>query len=274
MEIIDFNKLWSQSSEDVSKIQDYWDMRAEEFNDDVFTKEGNQRNSTIIDLLISKGMLNEDMEVLDIGCGPGKYSMEFSRKAKKVTGIDISPKMISFAKENSKKIGATNTDFMLIPWGQLDLDKQKWTKKYDLVFASTCPGINNSENLMKMVKASKGYCFLSCFANRTDKIKDEFNRVVFGQSTNSRGNNKIYYIFNILWQQGLYPEICYQDTEWKSQWTLEKAIEVCSLQFGKKLEDGTELKKKGENYLASIVKNGIIKETTSSKIAWIYWKTK
>mgnify|MGYP001587634376 FL=1 len=67
MEIIDFNKLWSQSSEDVSKIQDYWDMRAEEFNDDVFTKEGNQRNSTIIDLLISKGMLNEDMEVLDIG---------------------------------------------------------------------------------------------------------------------------------------------------------------------------------------------------------------
>lgn len=274
MEIIDFNKLWSQSSEDESKIRDYWDMRAEEFNNNVFPKQGNQKNSTIVDLLLSKGMLDKNMEVLDIGCGPGKYSIEFSRVAKKVTGIDISPKMISFANENSKKIGATNADFMLMPWGQLDLDKQKWTKKYDLVFASNCPGINSSENLMKMVKASKGYCFLSCFANRTDNIKDEFNRVVLGQSTNSRGNNKIYYIFNILWQLGFYPEICYQDFKWENEWTLEKAIRVCSLQFGKNIEDGTLLKKKGEKYLAGEVKNGIIKESISSKVAWIYWKTK
>jgi SAM-dependent methyltransferase len=274
MEIIDFKKLWCQSSEDVSEIQNYWNLRAEEFNNNVFRKEGDQIHSPIIDLLISKGMLKKDMEVLDIGCGPGKYSIEFCKEAKKVTGIDISPKMVQFAKENSKKIGATNVDFMLIPWNEIDLDKQNWTKKYDLVFASNCPGINNSKTLMKMVQASKGFCFISCFANRTDKIKDEFNRVVLGQSVNSRGTNKIYYIFNIHWQSGLYPEICYQDNKWESEWTLEKAIEVCSLQFGKNIEDGTPLKEKAEKYLAKISENGIIKEITSSRLAWIYWKTK
>ena len=274
MDIKDFDKLWLQTPANVSEIKEYWDQRAEEFNNDVFIKEAHKRNSTVIDFLLSKDMLSSDMEVLDIGCGPGKYSLEFSKKAKSVTGLDISPKMIQFAKDNSNKIGAINSDFIMIPWGQVDLEKQNWKKKYDLVFASMCPGINSSETLMKMVQASKGFCFLSSFANRTDKVKDEFNKVVLGQNINSRGKNKIYYIFNILWQSGLYPEICYQDFKYESQWTLKEAIKVCFLQFGKNIKDNTKLKKDGEKYLASICKNGIIKETTRSKIAWIYWKTK
>lgn len=274
MDIKDFDKSWVQTPVDVTEIQEYWDQRAEEFNNDVFIKEGHKNRSTVIDFLLSKDMLSSDMEVLDIGCGPGKHSLEFSKEAKKVTGIDISPKMIQFAKDNSIKIGATNSDFIMIPWGQIDLEKQNWRKKYDLVFASMCPGINNSETLMKMVQASKGFCFLSCFANRTDKIRDEFNKVVLGQNNNSRGKNKACYIFNILWQSGFYPEICYQDFKFESEWTLEEAIKVCFVQFGKNIEVDIKLKKDGEKYLAAISKNGIIKETTSSKIAWIYWKIK
>lgn len=274
MDIKDFNKLWTQPLEAVSVVQDYWDLRAEEFNNNVFRKEGHKKQTNVIDFLISKHMLNKDMEVLDIGCGPGRYSLEFAMKAKSVTGIDISPKMLQFAKENSKNIGANNVNFDQIPWDQVDLHKQKWTKKYDLVFASMCPGINNSETLMKMVEASKGFCFLSSFANRTDKIKDELNRNVLGKSENSRGKNKIYYAFNILWQSGFYPEICYQDVNWENVLTLEKAINIYSAQFGKKNENDTQIKKKVESYLAGISKNGVIKETTSAKIAWMYWKTK
>jgi len=48
-----------------------------------------------------KNIIKEGMKVLDLGCGTGittKYIVELGAK---VTGIDISPKLIEFARENS-----------------------------------------------------------------------------------------------------------------------------------------------------------------------------
>ncbi len=41
--------------------------------------------------------------VLDAGCGHGYYSILFAREGAKVTGIDISKKMVKLAKENAVK---------------------------------------------------------------------------------------------------------------------------------------------------------------------------
>lgn len=47
--------------------------------------------------------VNENNIVLDIGCGNGALSYDIAKKAKKVVGIDLSEKNISFAKERYSK---------------------------------------------------------------------------------------------------------------------------------------------------------------------------
>jgi ubiquinone/menaquinone biosynthesis C-methylase UbiE len=48
--------------------------------------------------------------LIDIGCGPGVYSVEFAKRGANVVGIDISGKMLDKARDNAKK---TNMELML-----------------------------------------------------------------------------------------------------------------------------------------------------------------
>jgi hypothetical protein len=45
-------------------------------------------------------------------------------------------------------------------------------KKFDLVTAINSPGIHDRITQEKMIEASKGYCFLSNFVDRTDSVQD------------------------------------------------------------------------------------------------------
>jgi 2-polyprenyl-3-methyl-5-hydroxy-6-metoxy-1,4-benzoquinol methylase len=41
-----------------------------------------------------------EMQVLDVGCGNGYFARELARCGARVTGIDISPRMVAHAKEH------------------------------------------------------------------------------------------------------------------------------------------------------------------------------
>jgi len=60
---------------------------------------GNQRHIRIKNDL--KNIIKEGMKVLDLGCGTGITTKYIAELGAKVTGIDLSPKLIEFAKENS-----------------------------------------------------------------------------------------------------------------------------------------------------------------------------
>ena len=55
--------------------------------------------------LVESGSVNP-CKTLDLGCGAGNYAIYLATKGFDVTGIDISPSAISFARENARKKGA------------------------------------------------------------------------------------------------------------------------------------------------------------------------
>ena len=65
--------------------------------------------------------------VLDVGCGTGGHALILSSRGYKVTGVDISSKMIDIAKEKGK---GRNIRFI-----QADLQKLNLGKKFDTVVA-------------------------------------------------------------------------------------------------------------------------------------------
>jgi len=53
-----------------------------------------------------------EMNILDIGAGTGRSSIELSRKAKKVTGTDVYESVINFGKDEINKLGLKNIEYM------------------------------------------------------------------------------------------------------------------------------------------------------------------
>ncbi|WP_425447369.1 class I SAM-dependent methyltransferase [Dethiothermospora halolimnae] len=268
MNIEIFDKLWRESSKiDLATTEKLWDFRAKEFNNMIDNKEKESKVKDSIDFLISENIINKESSVLDIGCGPGRYSIEFSKVVKEIKGIDISPNMINYARENVKKSNIKNASFDVVPWEKIDIEVKGWKNKFDLVFVSMCPGIHNKDTLIKMTEASKGYCFLSGFVTREDKVRDGINNIISKDKSRKRWGNKIYYGFNILWNMGIYPKIYYKDVEWNKEMDLEDAIKMHTIS----VKEDPKLKNDIEKYLNDISQNGIITEYTKAKIGWLIW---
>ena len=75
-----------------------------------------------------------NLDVLDFGCGSGRFSIILSEKAKRVIGLDITPEMIQVAKEEN---GAQNIHYGMIDGsnlplkdGSIDLILTVWVLQY------------------------------------------------------------------------------------------------------------------------------------------------
>lgn len=266
-----FEDIWNKSSQDnLQDTQNFWNHRAEEFNCVGADKKKDKEKLVLIEFLISKGFIDENSNVLDIGCGPGKYAVEFAKRACSVTGTDISPEMLKYAKQNAELQKLNNVKFLNSPWQTLDIDKLSWNKKFDLVFASMTPAINSADALLKMMKASKKHCFMSGFVYRKDSLRDEIYKKL--NFHNKNRISSIYCAFNILWNMKIYPEITYKNSKWEKEWTVDKAVELHTLQLlkGGKLDES----KKAEirKYIEDKSENGIVKSAVDAKIAWMTWE--
>jgi ubiquinone/menaquinone biosynthesis C-methylase UbiE len=64
--------------------------------------------------------LDKSAKILDVGCGPGKWSMFLAKKFGSVTAVDVSPEMILLAKENARKHGLRNVAFHVMDASKLN----------------------------------------------------------------------------------------------------------------------------------------------------------
>lgn len=65
--------------------------------------------------LLDDAGIEPGMRVLDIGCGPGAVSLMLARRVGDqghVFGVDLDPRMLALARENSRQAGASNLTFI------------------------------------------------------------------------------------------------------------------------------------------------------------------
>jgi SAM-dependent methyltransferase len=266
-----FDQVWSSRKVDLDASQALWDSRAEEFQ----RYKSNDRVNQIVGFLVSRQALNESGEVLDIGCGAGRYSMEFAQKAKKVTGLDISPKMIDFAKKNALEQALSNTEFRVLSWEEADVEALGWKKKFNLAAAIMTPAISSRECLDKMIAASQGYCIMSGHLDKREKVMDELEKTVLGRDPVpfDYGMN-IYCSFNVLWQYGIYPELTYYDMKRDNLRPVEEAFNYYCAQLERKYKLDAEEKLSVKEYLTKIAHKGQVEDLFESRTAWLFWENK
>ena len=172
MDIQYFNRLWNEGKPAEASGKSFWNNRAAEFNKLVCQGVPDERIRKIVEFLSHHNLLVKNCSVLDIGCGPGRFAVEFAKQSTDVTGLDISDNMLGHAKKNAEAENLNNISFRNLNWDEVELEEYDWRKRFDLVTAINSPGIHDRITLNKMIDASKGYCFLSNFVDRSDSVQD------------------------------------------------------------------------------------------------------
>ena len=128
---------------DSDRYAKVWDDAAEGYEDagvGALKEQISERLSDIID---------PGMDVLDIGCGPGTYSIYFSKRCRSVVCLDGSRKMLD------RVIQANMPNIRCI---EADWNTYRTDSRFDLVFSSLCPALNNPASLIKMESVARGHC--------------------------------------------------------------------------------------------------------------------
>ena len=264
---MNFEERWiaKKKRTDLSETQQFWDNRAVEFNE---IGKRQMDDDPVITLLKSKGAIFPGAQVLDIGCGAGRYSKAFLEMGCEVVGIDISPNMIDFSKENTASLNADHFTFKVLTWEQADLAAEGWEGYFDLVFASMSPAISGPEEVRKMIQASKGYCFMSSHLIKEDKIGTELRTVLNQESRAADYRDTLYYAFNMLWEMGYFPEFRNSDNQRVKVWNVEKAANYYEHMLR---ATDAETKQEIRDYLDKKSDKGQIEDVNYSKNGQLLW---
>jgi len=264
-------ELWEKQEKRQLNQQKFWDNRADFFNGKVFIDE--KIGSNIVDRLKSKNMLSKDMRVLDIGCGPGKHTLPMAREVKSVTALDISKNMLEHLEKNMKSTDIMNIHPLNLDWKDADVAQLQWEKRFDLVFASMTPGVFNYETLEKILVASKKYCYLSGFVRRADLLGDRIADYIYQKyQLPAKKYDKVYYVFNILWQLGYIPEVEYIHRKWEDEMTVEEAYSLYTDKMSSLVSLSEQDRKKIKEILNNEAKQGRITEKTEVVQGLLTWE--
>ena len=80
-----------------------------------------------VEHLVSSGILKPGDRILDLGCGPGLYSVRLAARGMKVTGVDISERSLDYAITQSQE-KSLDIEFRLINFFDID-----YLQKFDAV---------------------------------------------------------------------------------------------------------------------------------------------
>lgn len=125
-----FNHIIHPKEDDKTFITSYWTERAEDFRR---LREKELQSPKLIlwrDELLQHIGQNENLRILDIGCGAGFFSIILSQLGHTVTGIDITPNMIEESKLLAYSVNS-NVEFIVMDAEKLDFD----TNYFDVVVA-------------------------------------------------------------------------------------------------------------------------------------------
>ena len=147
-ELAHYTAFWGRRhSSGMRHTPDLWNGRADEWDKDLRKNEARQARShrrvaETVAYLQSRNLLRQEQEIIDIGCGLGRFVAAFARTAGHVTGVDLSDHMAEYGRAYAKAQGVDNVSFQTCDFKTADIDALGWRGRFDLVFASITPAIS------------------------------------------------------------------------------------------------------------------------------------
>ncbi|MGM0653466.1 MAG: class I SAM-dependent methyltransferase [Bacillota bacterium] len=257
-----------------SEMIEYWNHFASKYDQVHSPLKNNPRVEEVINILQQEGFITPRAKVLDIGCGPGNYSIPLAELCSSITALDGAVEMCRQLKNNTGHLGIQNIKVLNKLWEEIDLKQENMVKKYDLVFASMTEAVSDYASLNAMINASKENCCLVFWAAAgINKARTELWQRIFNEPDPGFSMSSVIYPFNLLYSLGYYPAIRFINTEWSNEETVDEAVESLSQMFWLYIDINTKVENTITQYVKENAVNGTFMRKTEATLGIVTWKT-
>lgn len=120
----------------------------------------------IVRRLAEIGLISDDSSVLEIGSGPGTYSIPLAETAGSVLCLDSSPRMLARLDGEAANRGLGNIRTRVAEWPDPGL-----RERFDLCITTLCPGAGEEASILRMEEvSSRGCAMVSWIENHGDDL--------------------------------------------------------------------------------------------------------
>lgn len=154
---------------DRTDVIGFWNDIADGYS----AKEQGDIPGRIVGDLVDTGVISAGSRVLEIGSGPGTYSVPLAKAVSKIECLDSSERMLSRLREMMRSQSLDNVGYCLSDWGEYDVPDVG----FDAVVASLCPFAGSPESIARMEACSESWCVLvSWEVNEGDGVSERIWR--------------------------------------------------------------------------------------------------
>lgn len=266
--------LSDQAREQDKKAVEVWNRRAKSYDKNVGTDSGSRRVEEALAFLDGYGILNKKLRILDLGCGPGNFSVALAKRGHEVVALDPAEKMLMMVAEKLAAQPALKdlVKPVLADWVPLSLEQFGWLGYFDLVFASMTPGVRDVVTLQKMMRASRQHVYLSRFAGPRTQPSVEAVWTRFKSKPYYSQSLDILFPQNWLYASGYHPVMHFARWEREHRQSVGEAIEdirnVLALRMNVDQAVEEAIRMYVENNLTA---NGLFNEAKGATSAMMLW---
>jgi SAM-dependent methyltransferase len=250
--------------ENEAKWASYWDEVADEYLRDVLAEESAYRS--VIDYLLCRNVFRPWDRVLDIGCGPGTYSLLFAEGALTIDALDPSAAMLAAMAKEASLRDLTGIRPFRARW-----DDFLPRRQYDLVFSAMSPGVRDTKSLLKMEACSVRSCCLVTYGQAPGYgPRNDLWELVVGEPPSS--NPFLYvYPYNVLREGGREPGLEMFDLKRTKTVPVEQLVRQYVTYFG--IFTGVDARKERliRDYFEARSEDGLFEAKTQVRQAVISW---
>jgi ubiquinone/menaquinone biosynthesis C-methylase UbiE len=258
---VDWNQLWKEQVEKLPKKKDLWNSIAPQFNEwmdkDDYPAE-----------FISKIKIEPNDTVLDVGCGNGAITIPLAQKARSVTALDSSTRMLEFL---GKKAGHPS-NIQMINKGLEEVDAQE-IGYHDVVVASrSLNGIADIQaQLEKLDRIARKYVYITLWGVDNRKFENEMAELL---GRESHQNPEYILVYNILYEMGIQANVEFLKSNTRNHYSnMDEALDRIKWRIGD-MDEGEKsiIKKHLERVLTRNSDGSLTYTRTNSKWVLIWWE--
>jgi SAM-dependent methyltransferase len=256
------------------KAVEVWNRRAKSYDKNVGTESGNRRVEEALAFLNTYGILQNKTRILDIGCGPGNFTVAFAELGHEVVAVDPAENMLAMLEDKLKRRPDLQRLVTIVKadWVPLALGTYGWESAFDLVFASMTPGVQDVATLQKAMKASKGFVYLSRFAGPRMQPSVEAIWEHFEDSPYYSRSLDILFPYNWLYTSGYKPALHYAHWERNHSQPVEEAVDEIKNILELRMNVNAQVEEVIHNYVsAQTGPDGLFSEAKGATSAMILW---
>lgn len=144
---INVEDYYENKTDDVKIIKNYWGKRASSYSSQNKAELESYKHNVWRNLILNNSPKKEVLKVLDIGCGPGEFSIIMAEDGHEVTGVDITEEMLQQARANAEKYNVQldlkcmdvhNLEFADNTFDIIISRNVTWNLKYPEIFFKEC----------------------------------------------------------------------------------------------------------------------------------------